>query len=269
MSPFLSRRRPVRTLVALVALGTTLAAAVPAGAQTDPGQPGVIAGQAPVSLVTTDDSGQVVVRATRITQSIDIDGRLDDAVYGEVPAITEFVQQEPNHGQPVSERTEVWLLFDDSNLYLACRCWDAHPENIVANDMRRDGSRQTAHDNFTVTLDTFHDRRNGYLFGITAAGGLRDGQTTDERPNMNWNAVFDGKASRFDEGWIAEMVTPFRSMRYSPGSGNTWGIHMRRFMSGKNERAHITAVSQGAARSPSTSCPRQRRSWVSRRRRAH
>jgi hypothetical protein len=196
-------------------------------------------------MVTRDEAGHIIVRATRISGSIDVDGRLDEPVYADVPPIAEFIQQEPNYGAPVSERTEMWLLYDDSTLYVACRCWDERPERIVANDMRRDGSRQTAHDNVTFTIDPFHDRRNGYLFGVTAAGGLRDGQITDERPNMNWNGVFDGKATRFEQGWIAEMAIPFRTIRYSPASTDTWGIQIRRFMSGKNERAHLTEVSQG------------------------
>ncbi|MGE4055626.1 MAG: DUF5916 domain-containing protein, partial [Vicinamibacterales bacterium] len=211
----------------LASLGIVAVAAMPAAAQSSGG------------------AGQVVVRATRVSGPMNVDGRLDESVYETVPPITEFVQQEPLYGAPVSERTEVWLLYDDSNIYVACRCWHDDPDRIVANDMRRDGSRQTAHDNVTLTIDPFHDRRNGYLFGVTAAGGLRDGQITDERPNMNWNGVFDGKATRFEQGWMAEIVIPFRTIRYSPASTDTWGIQIRRFMSGRNERAHLTEVSQG------------------------
>ncbi len=76
--------------------------------------------------LTRDDSG-VTVRATRITAPMKIDGRLDERVYEEVPAITEYIQQEPRGGEPITERTESWVLFDDTNLYIACRCWDTHP----------------------------------------------------------------------------------------------------------------------------------------------
>ena len=106
----------------------------------------------PASVVTRDATGKVVVHATRITQPPDIDGRLDDAVYNEVPAMTEFIQQEPTEGAPITEKTEVWVMFDDQNIYVACRCGDQHPERIVANDMRRDGSNQPLHDQFSVTV---------------------------------------------------------------------------------------------------------------------
>ena len=89
-------------------------------------------------------------------------------------------------------------MFDDTNIYFACRCWDQHPERIVANDMRRDSSNLRQNDNFAVELDTFHDRRNGFLFYVTPVGGMFDGATTDERiNNADWNTVWEAKTSRF------------------------------------------------------------------------
>src|SRR5262245_27838903 len=82
-------------------------------------------------VYSKDENGRIVVRATRIAQPIAIDGRLDDAAYREVEAITAFVQQEPNEGEPVSQPTEAWIFFDDRNLYIACRCWESRPERIV------------------------------------------------------------------------------------------------------------------------------------------
>ena len=118
------------------------------------------------------------------------------------------------------------MLFDDTNIYFACRCWDTHPERIVANDMRRDSSNLRQNDNFGVVLDTFHDRRNGFLFYVTPVGGMFDGATSDERiNNADWNTVWQAKASRFDGGWIAEIAIPFKSLRYGPGREQMWGIN--------------------------------------------
>ena len=130
-----------------------------------------------------------------------------------------------------------------TNIYFACRCWDTHPERIVANDMRRDSSNLRQNDNFGVVLDTFHDRRNGFLFYVTPVGGMFDGATTDERiNNADWNTVWQAKASRFDGGWIAEIAIPFKSLRYGPGREQTWGINLRRTIRGKNEYAYITPM---------------------------
>ena len=89
-------------------------------------------------------------------------------------------------------------MFDDDNLYIACRCWDAHPERIVANDMRRDSTNLRQNDNFGVVLDTFHDKRNGFLFYVTPVGGMFDAVTSDERiNNADWNTVWEAKSTRF------------------------------------------------------------------------
>ncbi len=203
-----------------------------------------LAMQSPAEPVySKDDSGRVVVHATRIATPLTIDGRLDEEIYGQVPALTAFVQAEPDEGAAVSERTEAWVMFDDKNLYVACRCWDRNPARIVANDMRRDSPNLRNNDNFAVELDTFHDRRNGFLFYVTPLGALFDGLTTDERQNnSDWNTVWEGKAGRFDGGWIAEIAIPFKSLRYAPGREQTWGINLRRNIRARNEWTYIAPL---------------------------
>ena len=195
------------------------------------------------SVLTRDTDGHLILRATRIAVPIAVDGRLDEAAYRNVPAASGFVQQVPIEGAPVTERTEAWVLFDDTNLYIACRCSDANPERIVANDMRRDSSNISGQDGFTVALDTFNDERDGFMFTVAASGAMRDGTTSEERANFNWNTVWDAKASRSDRGWVTEMAIPFKSLRYRPGREQTWGIQMRRAIISKNETAYLTPVS--------------------------
>ena len=185
----------------------------------------------------------VTLRATRIATPLRIDGRLDEAVYEQVQPIVEFEQQEPHEGQPVSESTQAWLLYDDRFVYVACRCWDAHPERMVANDMRRDSTNLRQNDNFGIELDTFHDKRNGFLFYVTPVGGMFDGLTTDERTlNGDWNTVWDAKVTRTDKGWFAEIAIPFKSLRYRPGPAQEWGVTIRRTIRAKNEYAYTTPM---------------------------
>ena len=185
----------------------------------------------------------VTLRATRIATPLRIDGRLDEAVYEQVQPIVEFEQQEPHEGQPVSEPTQAWLLYDDRFIYVACRCWDAHPDRMVANDMRRDSTNLRQNDNFGIELDTFHDKRNGFLFYVTPVGGMYDGLTTDERTlNGDWNTVWDAKVTRTDKGWFAEIAIPFKSLRYRPGPAQEWGVTMRRTIRAKNEYAYTTPM---------------------------
>jgi len=206
--------RPSRSL--LVAAAITVAASLHAQERA----PSSLDGRTiPVDpeVITVSEAG-VVVRATRINAPLHVDGILDEEFYGLVHPITEFQQQDPHEGAAVSERTEAWVLYDDRFIYAVCRCWDEHPERAVANDMRRDSSNLRQNDNFAIELDTFHDKRNGFLFYVTPVGGMFDGLTTDERNNNgDWNTVWEAKARRFEHGWIAEIAIPFKSLRYKPG----------------------------------------------------
>ena len=91
----------------------------------DPSAPPVLADGRPLpgaqEVIARNERG-VTVRATRIDTPLRIDGKLDEAAYQQVPAITQFIQQEPRDGAPVSESTSAWVLFDDDNLYVSCRC---------------------------------------------------------------------------------------------------------------------------------------------------
>jgi hypothetical protein len=199
--------------------------------------------QEPAPVYARDAAGAVAVTATRIAAPLNVDGRLDEAIYAQVPAITAFVQAEPDEGAPVSERTEAWVTYDDTYLYLSCRCWDRHPDRIVANEMRRDSPNLRNNDNFAVQLDTFHDRRNGFLFYVTPIGAIYDAQTTDERQsNADWNTVWEAKVGRFDGGWTAEIAIPFKSLRYPPGDVQVWGINIRRNIRARNEWSYIVPI---------------------------
>src|SRR6185436_17881523 len=187
--------------------------------------------------------GGVTVRAIHLPGGLRVDGRLAEEVYGNIEPISDFVQQEPDEGRPATERTEAWVFFDDKNVYVAARCWDSRPDRRVANEMRRDTSQLRQNDTFAVLFDTFHDRRNGYLFYANPIGGLADSQITDEGPpNTDWNTVWDVKTAIFDQGWTIEMAIPFKSLRYQPEAEQTWGINLRRVVRWKNEWSYLTQV---------------------------
>ena len=172
-----------------------------------------------------------------------LDGRLDEPIYASTTAISNFVQQEPDEYKPATEKTESWIFFDDDNIYVSARCYESHPERRVANEMRRDTAQLRQNDTFLVMFDTYHDRRNGYLFYANAIGGLADSQVTDEGPpNVDWNTVWEVKTANFDGGWTIEMAIPFKSLRYQPGIDQTWGINLRRVVRWKNEWSYLAQV---------------------------
>ena len=183
------------------------------------------------------------VSAHRADTAIRIDGKLDEEIYARTPAITGFVQQEPDEFAPATEKTEAWIFFDNDNVYVSARNWESRPERRVANEMRRDTAQLRQNDTFAVLFDTFHDKRNGYIFYANAIGGMADSQVTDEGPpNADWNTVWDVRTGEFDGGWIIEMAIPFKSLRYRPGRDQTWGVNLRRVVRWKNEWSYLAQV---------------------------
>ena len=204
-------------------------------------------------VVGRDAEGRLSVRATRYDGEVNIDGNLDEAVYRELTPISDFIQQIPDEGAPASERTEAWVFFDDDNLYVAARNYESVPEvDWVANEMRRDTFQLRTNDSFSVMLDTYLDRRNGAAFLVTPIGGFSDFAISNEGDrgrgvNFDWNIVWDSRVGRFDGGWTVEMEIPFRSLRYEPGSEQTWGIQFRRIIRRLSEASYLTELPISAA----------------------
>ena len=183
------------------------------------------------------------VQAYRVDSPIRIDGKLDEEIYGRTPAISGFVQQEPDEYAPATEKTEAWIFFDNDHVYVSARNWESQPQRRVANEMRRDTAQLRQNDTFAVLFDTFHDKRNGYIFYANAIGGMADSQVTDEGPpNADWNTVWDVRTGEFDGGWMIEMAIPFKSLRYQPGRDQIWGINLRRVVRWKNEWSYLAQV---------------------------
>jgi hypothetical protein len=197
----------------------------------------------PPDTITRDDQGRATIRAVKLTMPLRLDGKLDEAVYEEVPAISGFIQTEPVFGEPATQKTEFWILYDDKNLYISTRCWEDHPEKMVLNEMRRDATNIGQNERIGITIDTFYDRRNGATFSVTALGGRSDGQITDERQyNADWNPVWDVATGRFEGGWTLEIAIPFKSLKYRPGRNQIWGFQIGRLNRWKNESDYLTPI---------------------------
>ena len=201
-------------------------------------------------MVSRDEQGRATVRAIKLTEGIRLDGLLNEPVYRSVSAITGFIQLMPDEGAPATERTEAWIMFDTTNIYVSGRVWDsAPPSEWVANEMRRDTSQLRDNDTLWVVFDTFYDRRNGVAFYTNSLGGLGDFAITNEgNPNSDWNPVWDVRTGRFEGGWTVEMEIPFKSLRYRPGPAQVWGVQLRRTIRRKNELAFLTPVPIAAGR---------------------
>jgi hypothetical protein len=199
---------------------------------------------APGTSITQQGQQGATLRAYRVDEPLRIDGVIDEPFYSRVPGIDQFVQAIPEVDGVPTERTEVWIGFDDDNVYVAAKVYDSMgPDGWIANEMRRDAAQLRSNDHFAVFFDTFYDRRNALAFSATAIGGFSDFQITNEgNPNMDWNPVWETKSALFDGGWAVEMAIPFKSLRYRPGRNQVWGIQMRRSILRRNEWEFIRAL---------------------------
>jgi hypothetical protein len=168
--------------------------------------------------------------------AIVLDGRLDEPEWLAAPVAAGFTQSEPNTGEPATERTEVRVLYDAERLYIGAYLHDRAPGDIVVNDIRKDFNPEQQ-DVFEVILDTFHDRRNGYVFSTNLAGARADKQVANEGREINtsWDGLWTVQTRRVEDGWIVEMAIPFRTLRFDFTRAPSWGINFSRRIRRRNE----------------------------------
>lgn len=184
------------------------------------------------------------VRAVRTTGPIVVDGVLDEPVWRADNAITYLPQADPHQGEPSAERVEIRVAYDDDAIYVGARLFDQHPDSIVARVTRRD--TQGGSDLFAVAFDTFHDRRTGYYFGVTASGTQMDGTLmNDDWDDDRWDGVWNSRVRRGADGWTVEMRVPFSQMRRGGGEHPVWGVNFQRFITRLNQDQKLTFTPTG------------------------
>ena len=173
--------------------------------------------------------------AHQVTEGIRLDGVLDEPVWASVPTIGRLLQQEPIPESEPTMETEVRVLFDRDHLYFGILCRDTDPSAIVANQLSRDADLETD-DVIVVIVDPFLDRRNGFFFETNPVGARADGQVTNnaERRSLEWDGIWDAAARVTEEGWVAEIEIPFKTLRFEPGQ-TTWGLNVERTVRRSNE----------------------------------
>lgn len=179
------------------------------------------------------------VIATRVMMPPATDGPIADDLWKSVAPITNFTQSEPIEGNTPTERTEVRIVYDARALYIRVACFMSSPDRIIANEMSRDFA-SFAEDNFMVILDTYHDKRNGFLFVINPNGARYDALVTDEGNGVNsdWNGIWDVHTSIAAEGWFALIEIPFSTLRFTEGPDQVWGINFERLIRSKREQLY-------------------------------
>ncbi len=186
-------------------------------------------------------------KAERVTVVPDIDGVLDDEAWKQGIWIDDFTQYNPQNGKKPSQKSEFKILFDDDNLYVAIKAFDTSPDSIIRRMTRRDN---VDGDLLGIFLDSYHDLRTSFFFGVSSGGVKFDQMFTNDGMNedSSWDPNWWVNTSINDEGWFAEMKIPFSQVRFEKNSGDTWGLEMIRLLYRKNEQSlwqHIPADAPG------------------------
>src|SRR6058998_2868669 len=173
--------------------------------------------------------------AVRAAHPPAIDGRDDDPVWREAPAITQFREFQPKQDGDPRFATEAKVAYDDRNIYVFIRAFDPHPDSILRLLARRDVRAAT--DQLKIIIDSYHDRRTGYEFAVNPAGVKRDYAVYDDgNEDDAWDGVWEVATQVDSLGWTAEFRIPLSQMRYAPGPTNTFGFGVWRDIDRYTER---------------------------------
>jgi len=195
------------------------------------------------------DPGQKLVTIVRTDTPPVIDGELDDAVWENAAFFDDFHQVNPAEYTEPSERTEIYLLYDDDALYVGARMY-IDPDQITANVLRQNGN-MIGDDTLFVTLDPFNNQRGGVFFGINPYAVRRDGLYRNVSEfYSDWDTIFFAETSFFENGWTAEYEIPFKSLSFDPES-DTWGLNITRTI--QNRAEDMAWVSRNRRWDPSSS----------------
>jgi hypothetical protein len=192
--------------------------------------------QDPVAGSVVEGKGSPTAAIPRLESSVQVDGKLEEPAWSQATRLTGFWQYQPVDGRPAEETTEVLVWYTQDAIHFGIIAHDRNASTIRATVADRDNIDNDDH--VVIYLDTFHDRRRAFFFGVNPLGvqsdGVRSegtGQVTsfipgsvDQNPDFTW----ESKGRITDRGYEVEIRIPFKSLRY-PGSGpQSWGFNVVR-----------------------------------------
>lgn len=178
---------------------------------------------------------QKALSAYKTEERMSIDGELSETVWQKTEAGVGFTQLSPYPGEPASQNTTVQLCYDDYALYIAAICYEA-PGSVSQILSLRDDFHANI-DNFTITLDTYNDDQNGFVFGVSSMGVQYDAKIYQGEESPELNMVWNSSVKQTDFGWQVEMRVPYSAFRFPKKEIQNWGVNFARYISRKRETA--------------------------------
>ena len=170
-----------------------------------------------------------VATAFRVNEAPVVDGRLDEDMWRTAPSAQHFTQSRPFPQSKPTHRTEVWIAFDDQNLYIAAQMHDTAPDSILKQLSVRD--RVENSDEFGIWFSPYNDGINAVGFSTTPQGALNDFIMNAQGSDDSWNGVWEVQSHIHAGGWSTEIRVPwsqFRMPTLPEGVSQEWGMNIWR-----------------------------------------
>jgi hypothetical protein len=169
------------------------------------------------------------LKAQRVTSPIKIDGSLNEDAWNKATPASNFVEWRPNFGAAESHetRTEVFILYDNTSIYVGGYCYEMSGDSISKELAGRD--KVGVNDYVGVIFDTYLDKMNGFGFYVTPLGEQFDAKYSNTAgEDESWNAVWHSEAKIQSDGWSFEMRIPYSALRFVSKENQTWGLNITR-----------------------------------------
>jgi hypothetical protein len=178
----------------------------------------------------------------RLSGSIKIDGLLNDEGWKNIPVADNFIMLDPQEGNPVTQRTEVRIAYDNTAVYVSAMMYDTAPDSILHELGLRDEGENLNADRFRFAIDTYNNRQDGYVFDVSVSNVQSDLRDSDP----TFDAVWESATHRGPDGWSAEMRIPYSAIRFPKKEIQQWALQCARVIRRNREYDQWTLTPKAA-----------------------
>lgn len=170
----------------------------------------------------------LIVDLPYLTTSPNIDGIIQEEEYSTAKKLSNFTEFIPREKAEPAVKTEVYVGFDDNNIYIAFKCYENDPTELRANYTGRD--KCFMDDVVIIYLDTYNDLKDAYIFIANPKGVQMDGIRKKDEGGEDYTYDTEWNISaKIEEGfWTAEFQIPFSSLNFSKKPQKKWRVEFGR-----------------------------------------
>jgi len=184
-----------------------------------------------------------------------IDGKLDDECWKEGIEIGNFLLMEK--GIPATEHTKVYICYDESNLYIAYKCYESCLDPVLnqldmfkAQKSERDSSIW-ADDAVEIFLAPSEESSKYYHIAVNSKGVVYD--SLGMSGPKSWDGEIRAAGQVGNTFWTLEVAIPFKDIGTGiPEIGKYWRINLCRTQKAKSENSSWAPVDNKGFHNPSS-----------------